>query len=190
MWGWMDYSISCINRWALRKWQRPPSAHLTTPSSSKKGSLSFTNAHPDSSPPPSDSITLFVRLYRLYEHVYRRVHTFASPTGYYAGPKEGTPTPSAPSSPAPGSPSPSQSAVAQSADSLGVVMPFQQGSHKVYYHVSEKETIVAWVTAGFELYATFSPLESKAVAIRACNQLLKWIKAEENSLFILDSPVW
>ena len=92
-----------------------------------------------------------------------------------------------------GSLSPSQSrSGAPPVDSAegGVVIPLNQRPHKVYYHVSEKETVVAWVTTGFELYATFSPLESKAVAIKACNQLLQWIKAEENSLFILDSPVW
>jgi len=62
--------------------------------------------------------------------------------------------------------------------------------HKVYYHRSESETIVAWVTPGFDLYACFSPLVSKAAAIKGCNSLLRWIKQEENSLFILTSPVW
>jgi len=62
--------------------------------------------------------------------------------------------------------------------------------HKVYYLTTQSETIVAWVTSGFELYATFGPLESKPIAIKACNQLLRWIKMEENNLFILNSPVW
>jgi len=62
--------------------------------------------------------------------------------------------------------------------------------HKVYYHRSESETIVAWVTNGFDLYACFSPLVSKAAAIKGCNSLLRWIKQEENNLFILTSPVW
>jgi len=62
--------------------------------------------------------------------------------------------------------------------------------HKVYYLTTQTETIVSWVTSGFELYATFGPLESKPVAIKACNQLLRWIKVEENNLFILNSPVW
>jgi len=70
------------------------------------------------------------------------------------------------------------------------VKPSGGKPHKVYYHVSQSETIVGWVTSGFELYATFGPLESKPMAIKACNQLLRWIKQEENNLFILNSPVW
>jgi len=62
--------------------------------------------------------------------------------------------------------------------------------HKVYFHIGDSETMVAWITSGFELYAAFGPLESKPVCIKACNQLLRWIKLEENSLFILNSPVW
>jgi len=62
--------------------------------------------------------------------------------------------------------------------------------HKIYFHRSESETILAWVTSAFDLYACFSPLVSKPNAIRACNLLLRWIKAEENNLFILNSPVW
>uniref|UniRef100_A0A6B2L5T0 Vacuolar fusion protein MON1 homolog n=1 Tax=Arcella intermedia TaxID=1963864 RepID=A0A6B2L5T0_9EUKA len=62
--------------------------------------------------------------------------------------------------------------------------------HKVYYHRSDSEIIVVWVTTGFDLYACFSPLVSKATAIKGCNTLLKWIKQEENNLFIVTSPVW
>lgn len=62
--------------------------------------------------------------------------------------------------------------------------------HKVYYQVSDSETIVGWITNGFELYATFGPLESKPTCIKACNQILKWLRNEESSLFILNSPVW
>mmetsp|Transcript_21017 Transcript_21017/g.35734 ORF Transcript_21017/g.35734 Transcript_21017/m.35734 type:complete len:376 (-) Transcript_21017:27-1154(-) len=62
--------------------------------------------------------------------------------------------------------------------------------HKVYYHTTEKETIVGWVTGTFELYAVFGPLEAKSATIKACNGLLRWIKRNEESLFILSSPVW
>jgi hypothetical protein len=62
--------------------------------------------------------------------------------------------------------------------------------HKVYYQVSEFETSIVWITAGFELYAVFSSLESKQNCIKACNDILNWIKNEESSLFILDSPIW
>lgn len=62
--------------------------------------------------------------------------------------------------------------------------------HKVYYHTSDRESILAWLTPGFELYATFSPMSSKANAIRICNQLLRWIKSEEEHLFVQNTPVW
>jgi len=62
--------------------------------------------------------------------------------------------------------------------------------HYVYYLVGQSEAILGWITQGFELYATFGPLETKSMAIRACNQLLRWIKQEENSLFIMNSPVF
>jgi hypothetical protein len=64
-------------------------------------------------------------------------------------------------------------------------------THKVYYYVSQRETVVAWTAkAGFELYAVLDPLVSKYVAIQACNSLLRWINTEETNLFILASPVW
>jgi hypothetical protein len=65
-----------------------------------------------------------------------------------------------------------------------------QGSHKVYYFTGRSETVLAWITAGFQLYAVFGPLQTKPGAIRACNQLLQWIKEEESSLFILYSPTY
>jgi hypothetical protein len=62
--------------------------------------------------------------------------------------------------------------------------------HKVYYQVSQAETIVAWITKGFELYATYGPLESKQQAIKTCNKIIVWILSQEADLFILNSPVW
>lgn len=44
------------------------------------------------------------------------------------------------------------------------------------------------VTNGFELYLCFSPLGTKAMAVSAVNRLLKWIRKEEDRLFIL-SPL-
>jgi len=43
------------------------------------------------------------------------------------------------------------------------------------------------ITSGFELYAVFSPLASKQVAIAGVNRLLRWIKKEEDRLFIINS---
>ncbi|KAK7915909.1 hypothetical protein WMY93_011670 [Mugilogobius chulae] len=59
---------------------------------------------------------------------------------------------------------------------------------KLIYHVAEKETMLAWVTSKFELYTCFSPLVTKACAITAITKLLRWIKKEEDRLFIRYPP--
>ena len=59
----------------------------------------------------------------------------------------------------------------------------------IYIHNTDSEAILAWTCAGFELFATFSPLTSKSDAVKACNALLLWIKQNEARLFILSSPV-
>lgn len=41
------------------------------------------------------------------------------------------------------------------------------------------------VTNAFELYVCYSPLGTKAGAINAVNKLMKWIRKEEDRLFIL-----
>ncbi|XP_048739564.1 vacuolar fusion protein MON1 homolog A-like isoform X2 [Ostrea edulis] len=58
---------------------------------------------------------------------------------------------------------------------------------KILYHVGQHETLLGWLTQGFELYAVFGPLVTKPVAIAAINKLLRWIKKEEERLFILSS---
>ncbi|KAI1892680.1 hypothetical protein AGOR_G00136050 [Albula goreensis] len=59
---------------------------------------------------------------------------------------------------------------------------------KLIYHVAERETLLAWVTSKFELYTCFSPLVTKASAINAITKLLRWIKKEEDRLFIRNPP--
>ncbi|XP_016327913.1 protein SAND-like isoform X1 [Sinocyclocheilus anshuiensis] len=56
------------------------------------------------------------------------------------------------------------------------------------YHCTETENLYALVTSGFELYLCFSPLGTKGLAVSAVNKLLKWIRKEEDHLFIL-SPL-
>lgn len=49
----------------------------------------------------------------------------------------------------------------------------------------EHEIQLAWVTAHYELYATFDPLiEKKSIVISQVNKLLKWIKKEESNCFM------
>ncbi|KAL8164162.1 UNVERIFIED_CONTAM: hypothetical protein K2H54_047042 [Gekko kuhli] len=59
---------------------------------------------------------------------------------------------------------------------------------RLIYHVAEKETLLAWVTSKFELYTCFSPLVTKAGAINVLTKLLRWIKKEEDRLFIRYPP--
>ncbi|XP_056131076.1 vacuolar fusion protein MON1 homolog B [Lampris incognitus] len=59
---------------------------------------------------------------------------------------------------------------------------------KLIYHVAERETLLAWITSKFELYTCFSPLVTKACAITAITKLLRWIKKEEDRLFIRYPP--
>uniref|UniRef100_A0A8C3QD03 Vacuolar fusion protein MON1 homolog n=1 Tax=Geospiza parvula TaxID=87175 RepID=A0A8C3QD03_GEOPR len=55
---------------------------------------------------------------------------------------------------------------------------------RLLYHVAEKETLLAWVTSKFELYSCFSPLVTTAGAIAVLTKLLRWLKKEEDWLFI------
>ncbi|XP_046481985.1 vacuolar fusion protein MON1 homolog [Neodiprion pinetum] len=61
---------------------------------------------------------------------------------------------------------------------------------KLIFQQLDKETMLAWVTSGFELYLTFEPLVTKPDAINSVSKLLKWIKKEEERLFILNSPTF
>merc|ERR1739848_140026 len=56
---------------------------------------------------------------------------------------------------------------------------------KMLCYSTKTELMLGWVTSGFELYATFSPLTSKETAMNAANKLLRWVKKEEDTLFIL-----
>ncbi|XP_068104892.1 vacuolar fusion protein MON1 homolog B-like [Hyperolius riggenbachi] len=59
---------------------------------------------------------------------------------------------------------------------------------RLIYHVAEKETMLAWVTSKFELYTSFSSLVTKVGAINVITKLLRWIKREEDRLFIRYPP--
>ncbi|GAB6022678.1 hypothetical protein CHUAL_006771 [Chamberlinius hualienensis] len=61
---------------------------------------------------------------------------------------------------------------------------------KIFFNSGETETVVGWVTQGFELYAVLEPMITKNGAVNAVNKLLRWIKTEEDKLFILSSPTF
>uniref|UniRef100_A0A8D9EW62 Vacuolar fusion protein MON1 homolog n=2 Tax=Cacopsylla melanoneura TaxID=428564 RepID=A0A8D9EW62_9HEMI len=58
---------------------------------------------------------------------------------------------------------------------------------KLYYEARDAETLLGWTTAGFELYLIFEPLISKPSATNAVNKLLRWIKKEEDKMFMLNN---
>ncbi|XP_016295614.1 vacuolar fusion protein MON1 homolog B [Sinocyclocheilus anshuiensis] len=59
---------------------------------------------------------------------------------------------------------------------------------KLIYHSAGKETLLAWVTSKFEMFACFTPLVTKKSAISELTKLLRWIKKEEDRLFICHLP--
>lgn len=59
---------------------------------------------------------------------------------------------------------------------------------KMLYCSGERETMVGWHMQGFELYAVFEPLVTKADATSAIKKIIHWIKKEENYLFIMNAP--
>jgi hypothetical protein len=63
-------------------------------------------------------------------------------------------------------------------------------SAKLVYYTGKLENVFAWATQSFELYATFDALTTKQRAIHAMSKLVKWVKKEESSMFILSSPVF
>jgi vacuolar fusion protein MON1 len=51
--------------------------------------------------------------------------------------------------------------------------------------MSQHEIKLAWVTSNYEFYAVFEPLvDKKSLVIAQVNKLLKYIKTNEEKLFI------
>ncbi|XP_058815140.1 vacuolar fusion protein MON1 homolog A [Topomyia yanbarensis] len=61
---------------------------------------------------------------------------------------------------------------------------------KLIYQMQEKEILLGWVTQAYELFAAFEPTVHRNDVINLVNKLLKWIKKEENNLFILSAPTF
>ncbi|KAF4520638.1 hypothetical protein B566_EDAN007504 [Ephemera danica] len=61
---------------------------------------------------------------------------------------------------------------------------------KLLFYQLDTDAMLGWVATNFELYVTFEPLITKISAINAVNKLLKWIKKEEDRLFILNAPTF
>lgn len=61
---------------------------------------------------------------------------------------------------------------------------------KLIYEMHEHEIQLAWVTANYELYATFESLVDKKSIIPLVNKLLKWIKKDDDRLFMNGTHVF
>lgn len=71
----------------------------------------------------------------------------------------------------------------------GLVNKTQTGAHKIYYIVNNTESAIVWTTNDFELYAVFSPLESKASVVKCCNKIISYVLGHESDLFITNIPI-
>ncbi|XP_017486336.1 PREDICTED: vacuolar fusion protein MON1 homolog A [Rhagoletis zephyria] len=61
---------------------------------------------------------------------------------------------------------------------------------KLIYEVHDREVVLAWVTAAYELYAVFEPLVDKCAVIKNVDKLIKWIEKEYDIFFIRNHPTF
>lgn len=61
---------------------------------------------------------------------------------------------------------------------------------KLCHWTSSRHVLLGWLTTNFELYCIFPPTTTKLEAIGAVNKLLRWVKREEDRLFILSAPTF
>lgn len=61
---------------------------------------------------------------------------------------------------------------------------------KMYYYVGNCETVLGLVTQTFELYVLFGPLITKQNAANAANSVLKWLRKEEETVFVINAPTF
>ncbi|KAG6907859.1 hypothetical protein DXG01_007123 [Tephrocybe rancida] len=66
----------------------------------------------------------------------------------------------------------------------------QEGTLKLQYIRTEKESVMGWITQPFELYIALSPRLPKTAAVGAANSVARWVKKEETRLFLRDAPVF
>jgi hypothetical protein len=61
---------------------------------------------------------------------------------------------------------------------------------KIHCHSGDHETLFGLVTQSFELYTLFGPLITKQNATNAVNGLLRWLRKEEDSIFVINAPTF
>ncbi|KAK2465184.1 hypothetical protein APHAL10511_002538 [Amanita phalloides] len=66
----------------------------------------------------------------------------------------------------------------------------QEGTLKLQYLRTEKESLLGWITQPFEIYLSLSQWLPKTAVINAANAVARWVKKEEGRLFLYDAPVF
>ncbi|EMD39922.1 hypothetical protein CERSUDRAFT_112166 [Gelatoporia subvermispora B] len=66
----------------------------------------------------------------------------------------------------------------------------QQSTLKLQYIRTERESVMGWITQGFEVYLAISPLIPKVGVVGAANSIARWVQKEEKRLFLRDAPVF
>lgn len=61
---------------------------------------------------------------------------------------------------------------------------------KLLFERTARESLLAWNTSGFELYAVLEPTTETATIIAIVGKLLNWIKKREDKLFHLNAPTF
>ncbi|KAJ3045780.1 Vacuolar fusion protein mon1b [Rhizophlyctis rosea] len=61
---------------------------------------------------------------------------------------------------------------------------------RTVFHVTASQAVLGLSTQAFDLFAAFSPLVSHAVALEAAAEIQKWVKRNDDSLFISSAPVF
>lgn len=109
------------------------------------------------------------RLLGLYQYLHSRAHNASRPlkTIYYTGPNENL-----------------LAWVRWPWDGLGFIRILGRGPEG---YLTSMTTLcpLLQVTGAFELYMCYSPLGTKASAVSAIHKLMRWIRKEEDRLFIL-----
>jgi hypothetical protein len=64
----------------------------------------------------------------------------------------------------------------------------KSNSLKIIYIQQKYQTFLGWLTSNFEIYATFSPLVTKDIAIKAINKLLEFTDKNKLKIFLYSMP--
>eukprot|EP00742_Colponemidia_sp_Colp-10_P006152 GILJ01006585.1.p1 GENE.GILJ01006585.1~~GILJ01006585.1.p1 ORF type:complete len:452 (-),score=50.26 GILJ01006585.1:243-1550(-) len=63
-------------------------------------------------------------------------------------------------------------------------------SYRQLCWVTDTEMLFAWISADFQLLASFNPLTSKTAVVAACNKILRCMKQDEERLFASPIPTF